>query len=154
MDIIYLKELRDNPTRDGFVCRGNTPAEITQLEQLYNNGNPFPKVLKEYLFLAGARCTVMEQGIYETQFEAQLETRVMLLEGGKVFTRPFFGLEFWTTDSFMYIYLDEGDNPLLRDVYYFDEAAPFGEVYLTSDLTLKGLIDARIQDVKEGLNPF
>lgn len=50
MTINYLQILRDNPKLSKNIMRGMTLTEITQLEQAWNNGNPFPKVLKELLF--------------------------------------------------------------------------------------------------------
>ena len=52
MTIQYLQKLRDNNKMDGFTDEGLSLSEIAQLEQLCNNGNPFPQVLKELLFLA------------------------------------------------------------------------------------------------------
>lgn len=53
MIIEYLKTLRDNPIINGYNIEGISETEIQQLEQLYNNGNTFPKVLRELLYLAG-----------------------------------------------------------------------------------------------------
>ena len=50
MTIQYLQKLRDNNKMDGFTDEGLSLSEIAQLEQLCNNGNPFPQVLKNYYF--------------------------------------------------------------------------------------------------------
>ncbi len=54
MEIEYLKTLRDNPVDFGvtmnYTNRGIPITEIEQLEQTWNNGNPFPKALRELLF--------------------------------------------------------------------------------------------------------
>jgi hypothetical protein len=43
MTIQYLQKLRDNNKMDGFTDEGLSLSEIAQLEQLCNNGNPFPR---------------------------------------------------------------------------------------------------------------
>lgn len=154
MEINYLKNLRDNPSRDGFTCEPISFEEIIQLEQLYNNGNPFPKVLKEYLYLAGNGCTMMDMGISETQQEFQEWMRELLLDEGKIYTRPFYALETYSNDWFIFIYLDEGDNPNLYLAYFMDEAAGLSEPYKKMTHTLPSLINNRIQRYKEGGNPF
>ena len=59
MEIQYLKTLKDNPSKNpGGTERPWTIepiplTEITQLEVLYNNGQLFPKALRELLYLAG-----------------------------------------------------------------------------------------------------
>lgn len=154
MEINYLKKLKDYPSMYERTCEPISLEEITQLEQLYNNGNPFPKVLKEYLHLAGNFCTVIDGGIYSTQQELQEYVREELLDNGKVYTRPFFALEIYSGDWCIFIYLDEGDNPNLYLTYYNDEAAGLSEPYKKMTHTLPSLINNRIQRYKEGGNPF
>jgi hypothetical protein len=59
MNIEYLTYLRDNPIKypndleDQYPIKGIPLSEIEALETKYNNGNVFPKALRELLFLAG-----------------------------------------------------------------------------------------------------
>src|SRR5690606_12142049 len=84
MEIEYTKMLRDYPAKfpkDKFpneeVEFRNTPINfpgdpmvgIQQLENEYNNGNPFPKAYREYLFLAGDSCYVHESDVGDTRKE-------------------------------------------------------------------------------------
>jgi hypothetical protein len=83
MKIEYLAKLKDNPSaypNDKDYKSTIQPIlieEIEHLEQLYNSGNPFPKVLKELLFLAGnpiARiCNLIAQ-IYLRNDSADLQS--------------------------------------------------------------------------------
>jgi hypothetical protein len=146
MEIIYLQQLRDEGNSLSPWPMSPVPlSEIEQLEQLYNNGNTFPKVLREFLYLAGNYCPVVDTGIHDTQQEEQEWYRERLLEEGKVFSRPFFVVDAWNYDSILYMYLDEGDNPLLRTVYVIDEAAGYNPVYETRDFTLKDFIENNIK---------
>lgn len=154
MEIQYLKKLKDYPSMYERTCEPISLEEIAQLEQLYNNGNPFPKVLKEYLYLAGNFCTVIDSGISDTQQEFQEYMRELLLENDKVYTRPFYALETYSNDWFIFIYLDEGDNPNLYLAYFMDEAAEPEEPLRKMSHTLPSLINNRIQRYKEGGNPF
>ena len=128
--------------------------EISQLEQTYNKGNTFPKVLQEYLSIAGKYSPVIDKGIFSTQQELQEFVREELSDNGKFFTRPFFALEVYSGDWCMFIYLDEGDNPNLHCVYYDDEAAGLSQPLKKMDHTISSLINSRIQRIKENINPY
>lgn len=62
MNIEILTKLKDNPKRNPnklgyeFENEGLSVVEIEQLEQDWNNGNNFPKALRELLYLGGAYC--------------------------------------------------------------------------------------------------
>ena len=152
MTIEYLQKLRDNPS-DGTVIRGIPLTEIAHLEQIFNNGNPFPKVLKEMLFLAGNYCYVLDLGIWDSMQEMQEEERQELLEIDSVtITRPFFFVCLASTGMGVFMFLDEGDNPVLCQILNHPTQANY---YRRMDgVTLKYLIDSRIQDVLNGDNPF
>lgn len=82
MNIEYLEALRDNPKRWDYENKGISDlAIIQQLEQSFNNGNSFPKVLKELLFLAGESC-VWLMFHYDSQYEMQLEENTDLIDEG------------------------------------------------------------------------
>lgn len=158
MNIQYLTQLRDNPvkypndTTHRFPIIGIPETEIAQLEQLYNNGNPFPKILKELLFLAGNRCYVFDYGISETQQEMQEWAREQMQDNNIVENRPFYVFDYYGGYSFRFIYLDEGDNPQVYEgTPYHDESLswkrPLGN-------TIQIIVNIRVQDVKDGLNPF
>ena len=62
MEITYLKKLQENLDIRPYPCEPLPMSEIENLEQTYNNGNPFPKVLRELLFLAEEYCMVLDYG--------------------------------------------------------------------------------------------
>lgn len=155
MNIEYLNSLKDNSAEypndanNKFENEGILDSEIQQLEQLYNNSNPFPKVLKELLHLAGKFSHVFDYSIHTTQQEIQEWVREDLTETNRVISRPFYAFDLYS--GFMFIYLDEGDNP---DIY---EAHPFrtgSEWIRKTSNTIKSLSEKRILRVKDGMNPF
>ena len=157
MNIQYLTKLKDNPieysedTDFRFPIKGISEAEITQLEQTWNNGNPFPKVLKELLYLAGEDCYVFDYGIPENQNEMQEWVREQMTEMNKTITRPFYAIDLYGGDQFLFIYLDEGDNP---DIYQASAYESNSIWFRNINHTIKSLSERRIDRVKEGYNPF
>ena len=158
MNIQYLTKLKDNPieypedTNNSFPIQGISEIEIIQLEQSYNNGNPFPKVLKELLFLAGNYCYVCDYGVNDSQQELQDWVREHMQERNKIISRPFFVFDVYNGFPFLFIYLDEGDNPL---VYEADPYNPdLNWIRQLQNQTMKSIVDDGIERVKEGYNPF
>jgi len=127
MEIIYLKELQDNPNRRGDPKFNNEPileSEILHLEQLYNAGNTFPKALRELLYLAGNYCYVLDYGISESQEELQDYVREKLEFRNKVISRPFFVIDVYNVGTqCLFIYLDEGNDPPVYEGLYSDKTS-------------------------------
>jgi hypothetical protein len=156
MEIEYLKMLRDNPAMypndidyKGEI-RGIPLTEIEQLEQTWNNGNPFPKALRELLFLAGEFCYVFSYGI-STQQALQQRFRMQMEEENRVLNKPFYVMDIWGPDQFYFVYLDEGDNP------YIYEAIPYENKpnwFKKTDFKIKSKSEHRIARVKRGENPY
>lgn len=105
----YLQQLQNNPLGPPDNPEYKNPiedipeSEITQLEKLYNNGNPFPQMLKELLFLAGGSCYVIDWGPTDTQEELQEWVRETLRDMDKVMTGPFYIFDS-TAGTFLFIY--------------------------------------------------
>lgn len=164
MDIKYLTLLRDNPignpSEPNFL-RAIKPIslqEIAQLEQLYNNGNAFPKALKELLFLAGKSCYVLDYGMGETQEDIQNFVRSRMTNKNRILPKPFFAVDLYNNfEQFIFIFLDEGDNPpTYEGLYYYDSEtdSDYPEWYHPLGVTLSELIDDGVNRVKQGRNPF
>jgi hypothetical protein len=158
MNIELLTYLRDNPKEypqdpdpnDQWPNRGLSLETITAFEMKYNNGNPFPKVLKELLYLAGEFCYVLAYDNSDTMEEMQDRQRQFFIDYNvPEFTRPFFVLDLYNFgDGFTFMYLDDGDNPPL---FYFDFEE--NKVYnLNSNLV--EWIKEGIDRVKAGGSPF
>lgn len=157
MKIEILTYLRDNPIKYGksmnFEIKGISLNEIQQLEQLYNNGVQFPKALRELLYLGGDFCYVLAKGIYDTQQEMQEISRKKLLEFNKNIVRPFFVIDVYnSSEQFLFVYLDEGDNPYVYQAYLptLDYLPPITNL----DRKLSEYINLLIDKVKKGHNPF
>ncbi|MGH1385823.1 hypothetical protein [Kordia sp.] len=152
MIIEYLQTLRDNPQIDGLIDEGIQETEILQLEQLYNSGNPFPKVLKELLYLAGNFCNFLDFSIYDSQQEMQDEERSELTSLYSVtISRPHYFIDLSSHGRPVFMYLDEGDNPPLYQILNNPTQANYTE---NGKGSLKSLIEARIGLHLEGYNPF
>ncbi|MFW0716799.1 hypothetical protein [Pedobacter sp. N23S346] len=156
MEIKYLTYLMDNPIIKGpFYERTNESiqlSEIAQLENLYNEGKSFPQVLKELLFLAGGGTCVLDRGRNKTQQEMQEHVRSCLVRYNKSIDRPFYAIDVYNPgDQMLFIYLDEGDNPIVYNAVY-DE--PIEEWLPPTNLTIPQIINGRIDNVKKGWNPF
>lgn len=151
MTIQYLQLLKEHNKRN-FTDEGLTLSEITQLEQLYNNGNPFPVILKELLFLAGKFCNYLDYSIYDSQQELQNEERLELQElYGITIPRPYFFVDLSSNGLPAFIFLDEGDNPPLNQLEKYPTQSNY---YRRTGGTLQTLIGSRIQNYLDGYNPF
>ncbi|MHA3789145.1 hypothetical protein ACX0HA_13110 [Flavobacterium hauense] len=151
MNIEYLKLLKIHNKIGRFANEGISEAEIAQLEGLYNNGNPFPKVLKELLFLAGNYCNVLDYNIYDSQQELQDDQRNELEEDGVIISRPYFFVDLSSHGLPGFIFLDEGENPQLNQII---NAPSQSNYYRRTGGTLQNLIDSRIKNYLDGFNPF
>lgn len=163
MEIQYLTLLRDNPERRPKhpTNKGRIQPisldEISTLEQLYNNGHLFPKSLRELLFLAGQSCYVLDHGIWDTQQEMQEYVRRKMTTNSRTITRPFFAVDLYNgNEQFIFVYLDEGDDPNTYEGYYsFDPNEDDGDDWISPlRLTLTDLVNHGIHMAKQGLNPF
>ncbi len=155
MEIQYLKDLKENPkaypndTEDQDEIESIPMSEIETLETTYNNGNPFPKALRELLYLAGGDCYVLDYGAYDSQNDLQESQREAISDYRQSITRPFYAIDCYNDyETLLFVYLDEGDNP---PVYEF--TMKNGEIRLIKS-SLKLFIEARINRVKDGINPF
>ena len=158
MEIVYLKELKNNPVMSGitrnFPIVPVTEVEIIQLEQLYNSGNPFPTALKELLHLAGGSCYVLDYGLNETQQQLQEFVRAEMLDEGRVITRPFYVIDVYNAlDQFLFVYLDEGNNPAVHEGHYVNSITRTNWITSVAP-SLSNYIDDLVARVKKGQNPF
>lgn len=154
MKIEILKGLENYP---GKGLEKNEPLvinEILELEQLYNQGNPFPKALRELLFLAGRDCNVLDYGWHDTQQEIQEEAREWLTERGLSISRPFFVIDVYNGgEQFLFIYLDENlEDPEVQDAYLFP--LDWRQWIVSSEYKLSEFINSRLDDLLKGYNPF
>jgi len=156
MEIEILKKLRDNPSYEGFDNEPLSLEEIATLELDYNEGNSFPRALRELLYLAGRYCLVYDYGVYDTMQEIQEAGREWLDERGLEILRPFFILDVYNGgDQFLFVYLDEHTNdPLLYEAYLDTDMHDENPFLSSLERTLAEFTDARLDRLLIGENPF
>ena len=159
MNIEILTYLRDNSTleinKSGSLktIRGISETEISRIEQLYNNGNVLPKALRELLFLGGDYCFVLDTGWYDSQEDMQTAARSWLTKYNKNIARPFFAIDVYNAgEQFLYVYLDEGENPFVYQAYLPDGYGT--ESFTNLNKKLSEYINSLIDMIKQGNNPF
>ncbi len=154
MNIEILTYLAENPIKygvnDNYPIEGIPLSEIEELEVKYNEGKQFPKALRELLFMAGEYCYVLDYGPFRTQNRMQEAQRERLQDGGYVISRPFFAIDCYCYGSqFLFIYLDEGDNPPVNVI-----DLEYGSIWEINNDSLSLYINELIDIVKAGQNPF
>jgi hypothetical protein len=145
------------------------------LEQVYNNGNPFPKVLKELLYLAGENCTVLALGGGGEDFFASIGWAIpteaptmqkmqkgvqwrLQNEGVSMPNRPWFVIDIYEGYEPIFIFLDEGDDPNIYQliiVETVDDPAFPGNDHIRQVLSpLSAFINVGVKRMIRGENPF
>lgn len=151
MNVEYLQKLEQNPTKNSWRNLSISIAEIQELEQQYNSGNVFPQALRELLYLAGKYCIVLDYGVEDSQKKLQEYVRSKMINKSKTITRHFYVIDiFNAVDQFLFIYLDEGDNPAVFEAHFFEEQDWISKV----DDTLSKYINDLVERVIEGRNSF
>ena len=154
MDITYLKQLERTPNKNSWINESISLEEIKQLEQIYNNNKPFPKALRELLFLAGNYCIVLDYGLNDTQQELQEFVRENMQEENRIITRPFYAIDVYNAgDQFLFVYLDEVDDPAVYQASYEDRSDRPNWINKVTP-TLSNFVNRKIERVKNGQNPF
>jgi hypothetical protein len=158
MKIDFLQNLRDNPKLGLFENEPIELEEIHKLELLYNNGDRFPKALRELLFLAGGYCEVLDFGLNDTQQEMQEEARSWLPIYKRQIPRPFYVIDVYNSgDQFLFVYLDDNElNPIVYEAVLYEhpyDSRPWIHSSLLAK-TLSQFIDNRLDILKRGENPF
>ena len=163
MDIKYLTLLNNNRSvtsfGTGFVktLQPISEAEIISLESAYNNGHTFPSALRELLFLAGNYCYVLDYGMNDSQEELQQYARENLTEYGRTFSinRPFYVIDVYgASDQFIFVYLDEGQNPMVYEAVLFHKLESEGSWIRELKVSLSEYIELGIKKILSGINPF
>jgi hypothetical protein len=162
MDIKYQTTLNNNPMikspRTGYIKRLE-PLSIDQiegLETIYNSGNQFPVSLRELLFLAGQSCYVLDYGLNDTQQEMQDDAREWLADRNFSITRPFFVVDIHNgSDSFLFVYLDEGvDDPIVYFYMLDTNPDPDYPNLRATGSSLTALVNKRLSYLQSGINPY
>lgn len=161
MEISILKKYNNNKTNiDKYRLQnpeGKTVEDIEELEQLFNQGNPFPKAFREYLFIGGKFNSLGIQdgtdgnikGLHEF-YKEKMKQRGVSIE------RPFLIFDNFEGESFMFIYLDEGNDPqpwnFSVNEDYDDEDN--GYLWKTPFGSFSEMIDYLVNNALKGLQPW
>jgi len=112
MDIEYLKTYFENRNNlKSSHAKGMTLPEIEGLELEMNKGKPFPKALREFLFIGGVSNklginTPKNFKTFRDSFDKEIRKR------GEDITQPYFVFDNDNDGkTFGIIYLNEGDDP-------------------------------------------
>jgi len=159
MEINYLKRLGNYPSIDekksDYInsLKPLPELEIVNLEKIYNNGETFPKALKELLHLAGSACYLLEYGLSNTREEMQEDAREWLKRYDRSITRPFFVIDVFNGgDQFLFVYLDDGNDPVVYEAVLYDKTPLW--VHSLLDRKLSEFLDGRLNIILAGDNPF
>jgi hypothetical protein len=158
MEIKYLTLLRDNQiirsvnSDISFNLEPLDEAEVMNLEASYNNLLPFPLALRELLSLAGKYCYVLEYGPSFSLKTLQESVRASLVEYGKTITTPLFAIDVYSgNEQFLFVFLNEGDDPVVRQVNLEEE----GPTWIRStNRKLSDYINMLTLRRLSGINPF
>lgn len=116
MEITILKSYNNNKDKlhkhRVSNPEGKTLEEIILLEEELNQGNHFPKVFREYLFIGGKYNALgFNDGINGNFIGLRKFYDKKLKEYNISINRPFIIFHNHEGEVFSFIYLDEGDNP-------------------------------------------
>ncbi|MCB9262212.1 MAG: hypothetical protein H6607_07540 [Flavobacteriales bacterium] len=119
MNIKYLNIIKDYPTFTyklagiQVTCQGLSEAEIRRLEIKYNNGNAFPLVVKEFLYLAGKENYFFDANGGAEHFHDGVLSEMSRM--GLTFNRPILiTSNYGVGNGFEFVYLDEADDPIVK----------------------------------------
>lgn len=156
MEIIYLKKFSQIKKIGGWKTEGMDLDEIEELEDKYNEGNPFPGAYREYLFIGGkANGAGFDSAL---GFDWLQEKSKEMLESNKQkIERPYFVMDQLDgCEQFGFFYLDESvDDPIIYNCAppYVEDGyeliKPYAQGKL-SDIITSHIVEAKSRDVGRG----
>ena len=97
---------------------------------------------------------MLDYGLNDTQQELQDFVRENMQEENRVITRPFYAIDVYNAgDQFLFVYLDEGDDPAVYQASYEDLSDRPNWINKVTP-TLSNFVNRKIERVKKGQNPF
>ncbi len=153
MIIEYLQNFENNKNNFAavrkFPTQGCTIEEIEALEESLNNGNPFPKAFREYLFIGGEMsCLPLDMKYSWMERETKAAKKGLLENRGIQLDRPIVVYNQLDYEQYTFIYLDEGDNPQPWHCYVVDDEQTFWKGPFP---TFKDNIDKMVELALKGL---
>lgn len=160
MKIEYLKSLELNKVigKSAFPREGFSMSQINEMEDAINDSKPFPKVFREYLFLAGNYNSLgLSIGVGLKGVELFVGVKEYfeeeIIKRGLSMNRPYVIFHNKDGESFSLIHLDEGDDPM---PYHFElyEESPKEPFEYTNVKSFSELIDYLVDSGLKGLQPW
>ena len=151
MKIKYLQKFEENKDKFKYVktypTQGCSLNEIKVLEEKLNNGNPFPKVFREFLFIGGEVSCLP----FNMKFSWMERETKDCLEGlknrGLKTDRPIVVFDQLDSEQYSFIYLDEGDNPQPWNCFAVEDEET---IWKSPFNTFKDLIEVSVDLALEG----
>jgi len=162
MEIEFLQKMKENPKPHKRLSRdrGLSIEKIEELELEINDGNPFPKAYREYLYLGGdynslgLSIAFEDSESWEDIPAIKRVAEIEMKKEGLSIDRSYIILHYYDDDNFIFIYLDEGDNPqpyamVLNPLNNMDHIFPIKRAD-----SLSFFIDDLVNRTLKGLQPF
>ena len=159
MEIEFSYKMKENPKPRKRLShnRGFSVEKIAELE--INKGNPFPKAYKEYLYLGGdfnslgLNIAIEDSESWQHIAAIKRVAEIEMKKEGLSINRPYVILHYYDDDGFIFIYLDENENP---QPYIF-EPFPLGDkehIFPVKNIdSLSSFIDDLVDRALKGLQP-
>lgn len=152
MEIRYLKSIEQNKKLKSWSNQGLSLEKISELEQKYNEGKPFPLAIREFLYLAGENNTIGFD-THASIERLQDRSKEALEHCKQKIERPFFAFDQLDDCSqFTFVYLDEDQNDpevYFGQPYYVEYGHPLIKGY--SEFTFSSLVNDHIYRIKNDI---
>jgi hypothetical protein len=98
---------------------------------------------------------VLDYGLNKNQEELQNFVRKRIEDNGRIISRAFYAVDIYNAgDQFLFIYLDEGDDPYVYEGHYYDDPAIRENWISPVSKNLSSYLAELVERVKNGQNPF
>jgi hypothetical protein len=154
MTIEYLKSYEEKKDQlDNAPVRSCTIEEIQEIRDLLNEGNPMPKAFEEFLFIGGKYTALPLDIDFRSIKGCSVYLKKEMAKRGVKIDRPIAVFHCLDLSFFVFIYLDEGDNPLpwncsTSEDYDSDEGE---KIWKSPFKTFKEDIDEMVELAVKGL---
>lgn len=154
----YAENINDLKNFSVSEDKGISMERIIELENILNQGKPFPLVFREYLYLGGDFDTIGFNGPIDGLYDKMTKGyRLRLKERRNInLDRPIIVFDSFEGESFMFIYLDEGDDPQpwnasLDKAYDTDEGK---KIWKVPHPSFSDLVNTLVDRALNGLQPW
>lgn len=108
---------------------GLSESRITEIETAVNNGDAFPKALREFLYIGGLWNNIGVGGPVNGWWDKFQGYKKQLVSRGNLPSRPIFIFSSFEEVVASFIYLDEGDDPRPWNIALSDSGIDYEVTY-------------------------